>query len=143
MASSSPHFPPLVLPKVKVTITAVNDPHICSTKRKLKQNKNKLTKPKIPWIFGIKILLNLDNKKIISSLSFWTFVLFNLLAHIFDGETTKCNNVNTNFWKNNNPSVRYATVILRRELSAENAGIFTGTSCGTPTYKIKDIYVYF
>ena len=61
VASSSPHFPPLVLPKVKVTITAVNDPHICSTKRKLKQNKNKLTKPKIPWIFGIKILVNLDN----------------------------------------------------------------------------------
>ena len=67
----------------------------------------------------------------------------NLLAHIFDGETTKCTGVNTNFWQNNNPSVRYATVILRRELSAENAGIFTGTSCGTPTYKIKDIYVYF
>ncbi|CAH3152088.1 unnamed protein product [Pocillopora meandrina] len=65
------------------------------------------------------------------------------VSHIFDGETTKCTGVNTNFWQNNNPSVRYATVILRRELSAENAGIFTGTSCGTPTYKIKDIYVYF
>ena len=76
VASSSPHFPPLVLPKLNVTITAVNDPHICSTKRKLKQNKNKLTKPKIPWVFGIKILVNLDNKKIISSSSFWTFVLF-------------------------------------------------------------------
>ena len=48
VASSSPHFPPLVLPKLNVTITAVNDPQICSTKRKLKQNKNKLTKPKIP-----------------------------------------------------------------------------------------------
>ena len=48
-ASGSPHFPPLVLPKLKVIITAFNDPHVCSTKRKLKQNKKKkLTKPKIP-----------------------------------------------------------------------------------------------
>ena len=35
----SPHLSPLVLPKIKVTITAVNDPQICSTTRKLKQKK--------------------------------------------------------------------------------------------------------
>ncbi|XP_022789906.1 uncharacterized protein LOC111329459 [Stylophora pistillata] len=64
-------------------------------------------------------------------------------SHIFDGQTTKCNNLNTNFWRYDNSDVRYATVTIRRELNAENAGIFTGTSCGTPTYKIKDIYVYF
>ncbi|KAL9962837.1 hypothetical protein ACROYT_G031982 [Oculina patagonica] len=64
-------------------------------------------------------------------------------SHEFDGVTRKCNNLATNFWDNPNPSVRYATVTLRRQLTAEKAGIFTGTSCGTPTFKIKDIYIYF
>ncbi|KAJ7370084.1 hypothetical protein OS493_034294 [Desmophyllum pertusum] len=65
-------------------------------------------------------------------------------SHAFDGKTTKCNNnAETNFWYSTSPSVRYATVVLRRQLAAEKAGIYTGTSCGTPTYKIKDIYVYF
>ena len=54
VASSSPHFPPPVLPKIKVTITAVKDPQICSTKRKLKQNKNKLRNLKYPEFSGSK-----------------------------------------------------------------------------------------
>ena len=54
VASISPHFPPPVLPKVKVTITAVKDPQICSTKRKLKQNKNKLRNLKYPEFSGSK-----------------------------------------------------------------------------------------
>jgi len=64
-------------------------------------------------------------------------------AHVFDGQTRKCDNTATNFWDNPGPSVRYATVVLRRNLAANKAGIFTGTSCGTPTYIIKDIFVYF
>lgn len=64
-------------------------------------------------------------------------------SHKFDGNTTKCDNLLTNFWDNPNPSVRHATLILRRRLTAEKAGIFTGTSCGTPTYKIKNIFVQF
>ncbi|XP_078384236.1 uncharacterized protein LOC144666730 [Oculina patagonica] len=61
-------------------------------------------------------------------------------SHEFEGLTKQCNTLETNFWRNPNPSVRYATVTLRRQLTAEKAGIFTGTSCGTPTFKIKDIY---
>ncbi|XP_078384235.1 uncharacterized protein LOC144666728 isoform X2 [Oculina patagonica] len=63
-------------------------------------------------------------------------------SHEFDGILRRCDNTPANFWKNS-ASVRYATVILRRQLTAEKAGIFTGTSCGTPTFKIKDIYVLF
>ena len=68
---------------------------------------------------------------------------FCVAAHQFDGKTTKCDNVATNFWDNPNPSVRYGTVVLRRNLASKEAGIFTGTSCGKPTYIIKDIFVYF
>nr|XP_058957281.1 uncharacterized protein LOC131784487 [Pocillopora verrucosa] len=60
-------------------------------------------------------------------------------SHIFNGKTTRCNDSAANFKSNTDRNVRYATVVLRRELSAESAGVFTGT----PTYKIKDIYVYF
>lgn len=66
-----------------------------------------------------------------------------LAAHEFDGRTNKCNNLGTNFWDNPNPSVRYATVVLRRNLMTEVAGVYTATSCGKPTYIIKDIFVYF
>ena len=67
-----------------------------------------------------------------------------LTAHDFDGIPRKCDgNLVTNFWRNPNPAVRYATVILRRNLTAQKAGIFTGTSCGTPTHKIKDISISF
>ena len=54
VASISLHFLPPVLPKIKVTITAVKDPQICSTKRKLKQNKNKLRNLKYPEFSGSK-----------------------------------------------------------------------------------------
>ena len=65
-------------------------------------------------------------------------------AHDFDGIPRKCDgNLVTNFWRNPNPAVRYAAVILRRNLTAQKAGIFTGTSCGTPTYRIKDISISF
>ncbi|KAL9962840.1 hypothetical protein ACROYT_G031985 [Oculina patagonica] len=64
-------------------------------------------------------------------------------SHKFDGRTRKCDNLVTNFWRFANANVRYATVTLRRQLTAEKAGIFTGTSCGKPTFKIKDIYIYF
>ncbi|XP_078382456.1 uncharacterized protein LOC144665158 [Oculina patagonica] len=64
-------------------------------------------------------------------------------SHEFDGITRKCDNLATNFWRFDNANVRYATVVLRRQLTAEKVGIFTGTSCGTPTFKIKDIYIYF
>lgn len=68
---------------------------------------------------------------------------FTFAAHEFDGLTRKCDNLANNFWDNPTPNVRYATVVLRRKLTAKKAGIFTGTSCGIPTYKIKDIYVFF
>lgn len=64
-------------------------------------------------------------------------------SHVFDGVTTKCNNDRaTNFWLHPH-TVRSATVVLRRNLTAKKAGIFTGTSCGLPTYKIKEIFVRF
>lgn len=66
-------------------------------------------------------------------------IQFYLLAHIFNGKTTRCNDSAANFKSNTDRNVRYALLVLRRELSAESAGVFTGT----PTYKIKDIYVYF
>ena len=66
-----------------------------------------------------------------------------LTAHDFDGIPRRCTgNPVTNFWRYPNP-VRYATIILRRNLTAQKAGIFTGTSCGKPTYKIKDISISF
>ena len=61
---------------------------------------------------------------------------FRSTAHEFDGKTSKCDNKATNFWRNTRRSLRYATVVLRRNLTAEKAGIFTGTSCGTPSYTI-------
>lgn len=64
-------------------------------------------------------------------------------THEFDGNTSKCDNKATNFWRNTRRSLRYATVVLRRNLTAEKAGIFTGTSCGTPSYTIKNIFVEF
>ncbi|XP_027047927.1 uncharacterized protein LOC113675531 [Pocillopora damicornis] len=65
-----------------------------------------------------------------------------LNSHAFDGKTRRCDKLATNFWRSQK-GLRRATVVLRRKPMAEKAGIFTGTSCGTPTYKIRDIYVYF
>lgn len=62
--------------------------------------------------------------------------------NIFDGRSQRCDNEQTNFWHGNNGSgERQATVMLRRKNGEKNAGLQTGTSCGTPTYEIKDIYV--
>ena len=68
---------------------------------------------------------------------------FYFSAHVFYGETTQCNHGATNFWYQNKGRVRYATVILRRILTAKKAGIYTGTSCGYPTYNVKDIFIRF
>ncbi|CAH3026025.1 unnamed protein product, partial [Porites evermanni] len=64
-------------------------------------------------------------------------------SHSFDGDPRRCDNDRTNFWDNPDRRVRYATVVLRRNLTEQKAGIFTGTSCGKPWYKIRDIFVYF
>eukprot|EP00794_Sanderia_malayensis_P020516 gene20516-22535_t len=61
---------------------------------------------------------------------------------IFDGQTFRCDNDNNNFWQTRNgPGKRQATVMLRRKRGAKKAGIQTDTSCGKPSYIIKDIFV--
>ncbi len=61
---------------------------------------------------------------------------------IFSGESFRCDNKQDNFWHGNNGSgERQATVILRRKKGAKEAGVQTGTSCGTPSFVIKDMYV--
>ena len=61
---------------------------------------------------------------------------------LFDGRTTRCDNEKDNFWHGGNGAgERQATVMLRRKRDANDAGIYTSTSCGTPEYVIKDIYV--
>ncbi|XP_065066444.1 uncharacterized protein LOC135692274 [Rhopilema esculentum] len=60
----------------------------------------------------------------------------------FGGATGRCDNDADNFWHlKNGKGERQATVILRREKGADDAGIYTYTSCGKPEYTIKDIYV--
>ncbi|XP_031562556.1 uncharacterized protein LOC116298301 [Actinia tenebrosa] len=60
----------------------------------------------------------------------------------FDGRVYRCDNNRDNFWHTNNgDGLRRATVMLRRRSLTENAGIVTETSCGTPSYVIKDVYV--
>ena len=63
-------------------------------------------------------------------------------GHSFDGITRRCDHDNGNFWQQS-VGVRRATVQLRRVRTAQQAGIFTGTSCGTPTYEISDIFIRF
>lgn len=61
---------------------------------------------------------------------------------IFSGESYRCDDEANNFWHGNNGrGERQATVILRRKKGAKEAGVQTGTSCGTPSFVIKDIYV--
>ncbi|KXJ20937.1 hypothetical protein AC249_AIPGENE28866 [Exaiptasia diaphana] len=66
-------------------------------------------------------------------------------GHSFNGVTIICDNERNNFWHSSNSHYRlkYATVTLRRNPAIPIAGILTSTSCGTPTYAIKDIEVYF
>ncbi|KAK3737757.1 hypothetical protein QZH41_017211 [Actinostola sp. cb2023] len=65
-------------------------------------------------------------------------------GHKFTGATATCNNKDNNFWHAKaSVELRYATVTLRRNPAIASAGIFTSTSCGTPTYVIKDINVFF
>ncbi|XP_031568719.1 uncharacterized protein LOC116303333 [Actinia tenebrosa] len=60
----------------------------------------------------------------------------------FDGRVYRCDNKTQNFWESNNDKgMRGATVELRRSPAGGEAGISTETSCGTPRYIIKDIYV--
>lgn len=48
-----------------------------------------------------------------------------------------------NFWHSQNgQGLRRATVMLRRKSGGHKAGIHTATSCGQPSFIIKDIYVY-
>ncbi len=69
-------------------------------------------------------------------------ILFLFSVDTFDGRSVRCDNEGDNFWHGNNGNgERQATVILRRKKNAANAGLQTGTSCGTPQYVIKDIYV--
>jgi len=61
---------------------------------------------------------------------------------LFDGRTVRCDNEKDNFWHGSNGAgERQATIMLRRKKDANDAGIYTSTSCGTPEYIIKDIYV--
>ncbi|XP_020911300.1 uncharacterized protein LOC110249059 [Exaiptasia diaphana] len=60
----------------------------------------------------------------------------------FDGRVYRCDNEATNFWHGRNGGgLRSATVMLRRSNVRAKAGMLTETSCGTPTYVIKDIWV--
>ncbi len=61
---------------------------------------------------------------------------------IFDGNAHRCDNDQNNFWHDKNGiGERQATVILRRKKGAKEAGVQTGTNCGTPSFIIKNIYV--
>ncbi|KAK3753517.1 hypothetical protein QZH41_018024, partial [Actinostola sp. cb2023] len=61
----------------------------------------------------------------------------------FKGQTLMCGNSPSNFWHaQNGQGLRRATVMLRRTTGATHAGIHTATSCGLPSFIIKDIYVY-
>ena len=69
-------------------------------------------------------------------------ILTFFVDNIFDGKSKRCDNEQNNFWhKNNGNGKRQATVILRRKKGAKDAGVHTGTSCGKPSFVIKDIYV--
>lgn len=120
----------------------------------LKAGKSKLISRMHSWMCSMKAKSLTDKRKLNTFIliRFWdkdgnySFICVFLhwfTAHVFEGKTRKCENTATNFWRNPHSSVRYATVVPRRNLTAEKAGIFTGTSCGTPTYKIKDIFLYF
>eukprot|EP00794_Sanderia_malayensis_P011703 gene11703-12921_t len=62
---------------------------------------------------------------------------------VFRGQSVRCDNKKDNFWHGLNGSgERQATVLLRRKNGAINSGIQTDTSCGTPSYIIKDIFVF-
>ncbi|EDO46920.1 predicted protein [Nematostella vectensis] len=61
----------------------------------------------------------------------------------FRGRTNVCSRSTSNFWSRaNGEGLRQATVMLRRTPGAKDAGIHTATSCGTPSYVIKDIFVF-
>lgn len=71
------------------------------------------------------------------------FCSLHFLGHVFSGVTKRCDNKGDNFWDAHvNGGLRYANVILRRNSFISLAGIFTGTSCGRPSYVIRDIYVH-
>eukprot|EP00795_Rhopilema_esculentum_P017572 gene17572-9204_t len=66
-------------------------------------------------------------------------------SNYFGGSTGRCDNGPDNFWhKNNGQGERQATVTLRRDMYAVDAGIYTyvGRNSGTAEYIIKDIYVW-
>ncbi|XP_032238223.1 uncharacterized protein LOC116618527 [Nematostella vectensis] len=66
-------------------------------------------------------------------------------GHIFKGDNTVCTNNAGNMWRDSvSGGTRRATITLRRDPTVPLAGILAaGTSCGTPSYLIRDIYVYF
>ncbi|XP_031549486.1 uncharacterized protein LOC116287019 [Actinia tenebrosa] len=61
----------------------------------------------------------------------------------FNGITYMCGQPAKNFWHaQNGQALRRATVMLRRKTDGSKAGIHTATSCGQPSFIVKDIFVY-
>ena len=69
-------------------------------------------------------------------------MFYSFLDDFFDDKSQRCDSEKNNLWHTNNGSgERQATVILYRKRDIEESDLSTGTSCGTPSYFIKDIYV--
>ena len=60
----------------------------------------------------------------------------------YDGRTQYCGPGLENFWHPDyRAQIRTARVVLRRELQQAPAGLFVSTSCGKPTWTLRDVFV--